>query len=93
MDFINKRFNGVFIISLAVVLFLAAGYLVINLLPVILVAVAAIWGINAIRKWINNRKKSSNNVEYMKTETSPKQDFDFSDGPIIDVDYTEVKGE
>lgn len=88
MDFINKGFSSFLIVALV---FLAISFL-INLLPVILIAAAGIWGISyTVRriKLFTNKRKSV--FKHGSDEVEVVNDMDLSQRNIIDVDYTEVK--
>jgi hypothetical protein len=94
MDFINRGFSSILFIALS---FIAILFL-INVLPIVLLVGAGVWGISyivkAIRRWNNNRtnifKRKASKFE--KVEAIQK---DFSENinleNVVDVDYTEVK--
>ena len=90
MDFINRGFSSILVLALV---FVGIVFL-INVLPVILVIGAGVWGISylvkAIKNWNANRngvfKGKADDIEIIKNETSE----DFSKANVIDVDYTDV---
>lgn len=94
MDFVNRGFSVFLVIALG---FLAITFLV-NMLPVILLIGAGIWGVRymvkAFRKWKFSRGKVFNRkiARFEKVEVMEK---DFSENlteeNVIDVEYTEVR--
>lgn len=87
MSFSNKGIWGT--ILFAVVIFLVAS-LFIKLLPFIIVAGLAIWGISKISKVIENKKKDKIN-NFKEDNFTDKHNFNSEQDDVIDVDYTEVK--
>lgn len=88
MDFINRGFSSILIIAF---IFIAILFL-INILPVILLIGAGIWGISYVykktRAFVNNKKNIfKNEIE----EVEIINNMDFSESNVIDVEYTEVK--
>jgi hypothetical protein len=91
MDFINRGVSGVLIFAL---LFLGIAFL-INILPVLLLIGAGVWGtsylIKRIKSWNKTRenifKGKKDNVEIVKNSFGDN----FSNENVIDVEYTEVK--
>lgn len=94
MDSINRGFSSLLII----VLIFAAMALVLNILPVILLIAAGVWGITysvrAFKKWNSNRDKVFNRkspgVEKVETMEGAFSDS-FNTENAIDVEFTEVK--
>lgn len=87
MSFSNKGIWGT--ILFVVIIFLAAS-LFIKLLPFIIVAGLAIWGISKISKVIENKKKDKIN-NFKEDNFTDKHNFNSEQDDVIDVDYTEVK--
>jgi hypothetical protein len=88
MDFINRGFSSILIIAF---IFIAIVFL-INILPVILLIGAGIWGISYVYKKIKAFLKSKDDIFNNKTEdVEIINNIDFSESNVIDVDYTEVK--
>ncbi|WP_242874800.1 MULTISPECIES: hypothetical protein [Clostridium] len=87
MSFSNKGIWGT--ILFAVIIFIVA-LLFIKLLPFIIVAGLAIWGISKISKVVENKKKDK--IDNFKEDNfAGEHNFDSEQGDVIDVDYTEVK--
>jgi hypothetical protein len=88
MDFINRGFSSILIIAF---IFIAILFL-INILPVILLIGAGIWGISYVYKKITAFLKSKDDIFSNETEdVEIINNMDFSESNVIDVDYTEVK--
>lgn len=86
MDFVNKGFSSIVIMALV---FLGAVVL-INILPIILIGAAGIWGISWIvrkaRKMMLRKNMFNNESEDIEIIT----DYDNRAKTIIDVEYTEL---
>lgn len=92
MSFSNKRIlgtiGGLIIAILAITLF-------IKILPILLIAGVAIWGVFKITKWFENRSKGK--MESIKKDkissefANKKGNFGYDKENVVDVDYTEVK--
>ena len=87
MSFSNKGIWGT--ILFVVIIFLVAS-LFIKLLPFIIVAGLAIWGISKISKVMENKKKDKIN-NFKEDNFTDKHNLNSEHDDVIDVDYTEVK--
>jgi hypothetical protein len=97
MDFANKSFTSLLKILLYVIITIACAYLFLNLLPIILLAAAAI----ALFIWGNKKFKNYQKKSKMKRSNPAgnenicgKMDssiFDIQGKNVIDVEYSEVK--
>ncbi|NMM62730.1 hypothetical protein HBE96_08475 [Clostridium sp. P21] len=90
MDFINKGFSSVFKIAIGLIIFIV----LIRILPWIALVAAGIWGISKVVKSFKSWKSGDNiRREEVKTHSNisnEKDEFDFSEKKIVDVDYKEV---
>ncbi|MCM8711998.1 hypothetical protein M2651_13440 [Clostridium sp. SYSU_GA19001] len=94
MDFVNKGLSSFWIIILSFI----GIFFLINILPVIILITAGVWGVSyvikATRKWHINRKNFfKGEAEKSEKVETIKQDFSegFTTGKVIDVEYTEIK--
>jgi sensor histidine kinase YesM len=86
MDFVNKGFSSIIIMALV---FFGAVVL-INILPILLIGAAGIWGISwivrKVRKMMLRKNMFSNKAEDIEINT----DYNTEEKTIIDVEYTEL---
>jgi uncharacterized membrane protein len=90
MDFVNKNFSGVFKIIVGVIVFL----LFIKVVPWIALGGLVIWAITKIikhfKRWKQGNGFKKEEVKINNTVYDEKDEFDFSEKKIVDVDYKEV---
>jgi len=93
MDFIIKRFNGLFSFVIYAVIIVAVMYFFINILPYVLVIGLITW---MVFKIIRILKSIMGKKESVITSMNDGQDpgnitsTEFTNGQIIDVDYKEL---
>lgn len=94
MDFINRGISSFLIIMLV----FAGISLILNILPIVILVGAGVWGISygvkAFKSWNDSRKRvfKGKAARFEKAETM-ETDFseNFDTKNAIDVEYTEVK--
>jgi hypothetical protein len=87
MDFVNRGFSSIIILA---VVFLAVVVL-INILPIVLIGAAGIWGISWIVKKIRKVNLRNSIFRNKAQDIEIITDSDIAEKTIIDVDYTEIK--
>ena len=94
MDFIIKRFNSLFGIAIGAIVIFGVIYLFINILPFVLVIGLISWmvfkGYKAIKSWSSKKESVITSMNDAEAHSDVEPD-DFTNGPIIDVEYKEVK--
>lgn len=87
MDFVNKGFSSLITVALMIITIV----FLFNILPIVLIAIAGIWGISWIVKkvkaFIKTKKVLNNKFEDIEVVS----EFDTSEKTVIDVEYTEIK--
>ena len=94
MDFIIKRFNGLFGIAISAIIIFGVIYLFINILPFVLIIGFIAWiffKVLKILRSFNSKKESV--VTSMKDngDTGSVDSDEYTNGQIIDVEYKDVK--
>ena len=94
MDFINRRVSSALGVIFYAVIIIVVIYFFLQVLPFILLAVliglASIKGVRAIKKWKSKRRNGGNivnNVDIAETDDIE----DLTNKEVIDVDYTDVE--
>ena len=96
MGFASKEIGGLFKIAIYGIIGLIVGYLILNLLPVILLIALVSWGgyklIKAVKASTSKKSGIYNNKSKADFTTVDMDNTEeYTNGQIIDVDYTEVK--
>ena len=95
MGFASKEIGGLFKVVIYGIMGLLVGYLILNLLPVILLIAVVIWGGYKVIKAVKASTMKKSGVYSKSKEAFTTVDMDsteeYTNGQIIDVDYTEVK--
>ncbi len=90
MDFANKSFSGVFKIIIAIIVIT----LFMRVLPWVLAVGIIVWAVTKVVKYFRNWKNKKNIVEEKvdvnSTIYDERDEFDFSEKKIIDVEYKDA---
>ena len=95
MDFVGKSFSGILGLLAIIAVVLVGGYLLIHLIPVFIIAGAAIYAVVMGKRYFKtyfnkNKSKVNKTMKNSYSETSSFKSEDNLDGEVIDVDYKEV---